>query len=159
MWTSCSLWYAGSQRYLEKAIRVQTPGSSLTGVLEVLQEQNQVMQEQYKVQQQMLFDMIELTAGSTWNRNEGAKGKQEGWARRLGDKNCQSLCCRSWPWVTLLSNFRADCCTRMAKDNLDNTSSRVTQWKGNDHILSPHPGGRCRLWQSERRYIEEIWNQ
>ena len=33
-------------------------GSSLAGVLEMLQEQNRTMQEQYKAQQQMLLDMI-----------------------------------------------------------------------------------------------------
>ena len=34
-------------------------GSSLAGVLEMLQEQNRAMQEQYKAQRQMLLDMIE----------------------------------------------------------------------------------------------------
>ena len=34
-------------------------GSSLAGVLEMLQEQNRAMQEQHKAQQKMLLDMIE----------------------------------------------------------------------------------------------------
>ena len=34
-------------------------GSSLAGVLEMLQEQNRAMQEQHKTQQKMLLDMIE----------------------------------------------------------------------------------------------------
>ena len=33
-------------------------GSSLAGVLEMLQEQNRTMQEQYKAQQQMLLDKL-----------------------------------------------------------------------------------------------------
>ena len=33
-------------------------GSSLAGVLEMLLEQNQAMQEQYKAQQKMLLDMM-----------------------------------------------------------------------------------------------------
>ena len=38
---------------------IDSQDSSLTGVLEMLQEQNSAMQEQHKTQQKMLLDIIE----------------------------------------------------------------------------------------------------
>ena len=54
-------------------------GSSLAGVLEMLQAQNRAMQEQHKAQQKMLLDLTRRAAASgPLARDEGLEGWEEG---------------------------------------------------------------------------------
>ena len=70
-------------------------GSSLAGVLEMLQEQNRAMQEQHKTQQKMLLDMIEQQREAHEQEMKTLKeGARKG--RRTHPKlNFQSRHCRS----------------------------------------------------------------
>ena len=63
-------------------------GSSLAGVLEVLQEQNHAMQEQHKAQQKMLLDMIEQQRVAHEQEMKALKeGRKEGRKKGMEDSS------------------------------------------------------------------------